>query len=41
MVKLSTIQKHNNPHAILRSDSLIDANVYSPSAYPAGWQEQA
>ena len=21
--------------------SLIDANVYSPSAYPAGWQEQA
>lgn len=20
--------------------SLIDANVYSPSAYPAGWQEQ-
>ena len=21
--------------------SLIDANVYSPAAYPAGWQEQA
>ena len=21
--------------------SLIDANVYSPTAYPAGWQEQA
>ena len=21
--------------------SLIDGNVYSPSAYPAGWQEQA
>lgn len=21
MVKLSTIQKHNNPHAILRSDN--------------------
>ena len=21
--------------------SLMDANVYSPSAYPAGWQEQA
>ena len=20
--------------------SLIDANVYSPTAYPAGWQEQ-
>ena len=20
--------------------SLIDANVYSPAAYPAGWQEQ-
>lgn len=21
--------------------SLIDANIYSPAAYPAGWQEQA
>ena len=21
--------------------SLIDGNVYSPAAYPAGWQEQA
>ena len=21
--------------------SLIDANVYSPAVYPAGWQEQA
>ena len=21
--------------------SLIDANVYSPAAYPAGWKEQA
>ena len=27
----------NSKHYI----SLIDANVYSPAAYPAGWQEQA
>ena len=38
-MNIYTVRKatFNGKHYI----SLIDANVYSPAAYPTGWQEQA